>query len=249
MWVGTRVGRVFVSKNANAPSPTSVAFTRIDTPSQPSRFVSAGSRSTREPEPRVRLVLGYDAYTPTAPPATCSTSSPPGRRARPPGSNIASTSAISRSPPWPYDRGPVTCTSSTDLRRRRAPARQRALGARRGRSAARRGVRPQAAVGRFRECESNQSEPDCVRWPIQCRSNYYNQDLNYVWVTDTSTTPPTVAPLDRDGTQRSRRSCKNFKLARDGGHPMAIGLLSSPIGSAVKSTVRLTPSSFKMPKV
>jgi hypothetical protein len=29
-------------------------------------------------------------------------------------------------------------------------------------------------------------------------SNYYNQDLNYTWVTDRSTTPPTVAPMDRN---------------------------------------------------
>jgi Tol biopolymer transport system component len=29
-------------------------------------------------------------------------------------------------------------------------------------------------------------------------SNYYNQDLNYTWVTDRSTRQPKVAPMDRE---------------------------------------------------
>jgi Tol biopolymer transport system component len=44
----------------------------------------------------------------------------------------------------------------------------------------------------------NQTNPNLIAFAGQFNeeSNYYNQDLNYVWVTDTSTVPPTVAPLD-----------------------------------------------------
>jgi hypothetical protein len=46
----------------------------------------------------------------------------------------------------------------------------------------------------------NQTNPNLIAFAGQfnAESNYYNQDLNYVWVTDRSTTPPTVAPLDRE---------------------------------------------------
>jgi len=44
--------------------------------------------------------------------------------------------------------------------------------------------------------------PDCQRLAVagqfNAESNYYNQDLNYTWVTDRSTTPPTVAQMDRN---------------------------------------------------
>jgi hypothetical protein len=45
----------------------------------------------------------------------------------------------------------------------------------------------------------NQTNPNLVAFAGQFNreSNYYNQDLNYVWVTDTSTGWPRVAPLDR----------------------------------------------------
>lgn len=45
----------------------------------------------------------------------------------------------------------------------------------------------------------NQTNPNLIAFAGQFigDSNYYNQDLNYVWVTNRSTTPPTVAPLDR----------------------------------------------------
>ncbi len=45
----------------------------------------------------------------------------------------------------------------------------------------------------------NQTNPNLIAFAGQfnAESNYYNQDLNYVWVTDRSTMPPTVAPLDR----------------------------------------------------
>jgi hypothetical protein len=67
MWVGTRVGRVFVSKNANAPSPASVAFTRIDTPSQPGRFVSSVSVDPQNANHAFVSFSGYNAYTPATP--------------------------------------------------------------------------------------------------------------------------------------------------------------------------------------
>ena len=45
----------------------------------------------------------------------------------------------------------------------------------------------------------NQTSPNLVAFAGQFNreSNYYNQDLNYVWVTDTSTGRPRVAPLER----------------------------------------------------
>ena len=45
----------------------------------------------------------------------------------------------------------------------------------------------------------NQTTPNLVAFAGQFNggSSYYNQDLNYVWVTDTSTGRPRVAPLDR----------------------------------------------------
>jgi hypothetical protein len=46
----------------------------------------------------------------------------------------------------------------------------------------------------------NQANPNLVSFAGQFNgaSNYYNQDLNYTWVTDRSTTPPAVAPMDRE---------------------------------------------------
>jgi hypothetical protein len=45
----------------------------------------------------------------------------------------------------------------------------------------------------------NQTSPNLVAFAGQFNreSNYYNQDLNYVWVTDSATGRPRVAPLDR----------------------------------------------------
>ena len=44
----------------------------------------------------------------------------------------------------------------------------------------------------------NQTSPNLVAFAGQANrdNNYYNQDLNYVWVTDTSTGRPRVAPMD-----------------------------------------------------
>lgn len=45
----------------------------------------------------------------------------------------------------------------------------------------------------------NQTNPNLIAFAGQFNgeSNYYNEDLNYIWVTDRSTEPPMVAPLDR----------------------------------------------------
>jgi hypothetical protein len=44
----------------------------------------------------------------------------------------------------------------------------------------------------------NQTNPNLIAFAGQFNgeSNYYNEDLNYTWVTDRSTVPPTVAPMD-----------------------------------------------------
>ena len=67
LWVATRRGRLFVSTNANAPSAASVVFTRIDTASQPKRFISAIAVDPRRPTRAFVSFVGYNAYTPTTP--------------------------------------------------------------------------------------------------------------------------------------------------------------------------------------
>lgn len=66
MWVGTRRGRLFVSTNANAAA-ADVSYTRIDTPSQPRRFVSGISIDEHNPNHAIVSFSGYGAYTPTTP--------------------------------------------------------------------------------------------------------------------------------------------------------------------------------------
>jgi WD40-like Beta Propeller Repeat len=46
----------------------------------------------------------------------------------------------------------------------------------------------------------NQVNPDLIAFAGQFNrdSNYYDQDLNYTWVTDRTRRPPRVAPMDRD---------------------------------------------------
>lgn len=65
-WLGTRRGRVWLSKNMDA-APASVTFTRIDTPSQPRRFVSGIAIDNRNSNHAWVSFSGYDAYTPTTP--------------------------------------------------------------------------------------------------------------------------------------------------------------------------------------
>jgi hypothetical protein len=63
--VGTRRGRVFLSKNADAADPAAVTYTRIDTPQQPRRFVSGLALDPANPNHAFGSFSGYDAYTPT----------------------------------------------------------------------------------------------------------------------------------------------------------------------------------------
>ena len=61
LWAGTRIGRLFISKNADA-ARQNVKYTRIDTPGQPERFVSG---IAIEPSPATRRTRPDS-------PATCS---------------------------------------------------------------------------------------------------------------------------------------------------------------------------------
>jgi hypothetical protein len=70
LWAATLPGRVFVSKNADAPADT-VTFTRIDRPrgvagtlSTPGRFVSGIAIDPQDPNHAWISYSGYDAYTP-----------------------------------------------------------------------------------------------------------------------------------------------------------------------------------------
>jgi hypothetical protein len=87
IWAGTRRGRVWVAKNADSNNPatqvqepdccgtgfnerqTEVVFTRIDTPTQPRRFVSGISVDPRDPSGNTAFISfsGYEAYTPGQP--------------------------------------------------------------------------------------------------------------------------------------------------------------------------------------
>jgi hypothetical protein len=66
MWVGTGVGRVLVSRNANA-SAASVTFTRIDTAAQPNRAVSSIFVDPTNANHALATFSGYDANTPATP--------------------------------------------------------------------------------------------------------------------------------------------------------------------------------------
>jgi hypothetical protein len=67
MWVATRRGRLFVSANADAADPTAVVFKRIDTASQPTRFISGVAIDPANPNHAFVSFSGYNAYTPTTP--------------------------------------------------------------------------------------------------------------------------------------------------------------------------------------
>jgi len=66
LWAATRIGRVFVSKNADA-SPTAVSFARIDTNKTPGRFVSGIAVDPNDPNHAIVSYSGYNVYTPGAP--------------------------------------------------------------------------------------------------------------------------------------------------------------------------------------
>jgi PKD domain len=66
LWVGGRRGRVFVSKNADAPA-LRVGFDRIDTDNQPNRFVSGIAIDPADANHAYVSFSGYDAATPGQP--------------------------------------------------------------------------------------------------------------------------------------------------------------------------------------
>jgi hypothetical protein len=66
LWAGTRIGRVFVSRNANAPRQQ-VSYSRIDTPTQPERFVSGIAIDPANSNHAFVSFSGYEAYTPGQP--------------------------------------------------------------------------------------------------------------------------------------------------------------------------------------
>jgi hypothetical protein len=87
LWAGTRRGRIWVSKNADANDPAAVVqepdccgtgmnerqsdvtFTRVDTPAQPRRFPSGISVDPRDPTGNTAYISfsGYEAYSPGQP--------------------------------------------------------------------------------------------------------------------------------------------------------------------------------------
>ena len=67
MWTATRLGRLFISTNANATDPTKVSFTRIDTAAQPGRFISGIAVDPKNPYHAYVSFSGYSAYTPATP--------------------------------------------------------------------------------------------------------------------------------------------------------------------------------------
>jgi hypothetical protein len=69
LWTATSTGRVFVSKNADATDPASVAFTRIDTlaSNAPGRFVSSIYVDPANPNHAWISYSGYNFNTPSQP--------------------------------------------------------------------------------------------------------------------------------------------------------------------------------------
>ena len=66
LWVATRRGRLFVSKNADGPA-AAATFMRIDGAAQPTRFISGIAVDPLNPLHAFVSFSGYDAYTPTTP--------------------------------------------------------------------------------------------------------------------------------------------------------------------------------------
>ncbi|HVU77276.1 MAG TPA: Arc family DNA-binding protein [Gaiellaceae bacterium] len=67
MWAATATGRVFVTKNVDAPSSGDVTFTRIDNASSPNRFVSGITIDPKNANRAWITYTGYNANTPTTP--------------------------------------------------------------------------------------------------------------------------------------------------------------------------------------
>lgn len=66
LWLGTSLGRVFVSKNVNA-APASVEFNRVDSDLTPPRFVSGIAVDPHNPNRAFISYSGFSAVTPEAP--------------------------------------------------------------------------------------------------------------------------------------------------------------------------------------
>ena len=66
LWAATRRGRLFISKNANAEPESAVTFTRIDTATQPTRFVSGIAIDGSNPNHAFLSYSGYNAYAAAA---------------------------------------------------------------------------------------------------------------------------------------------------------------------------------------
>ena len=66
LWAATNVGRLFVSKNADAAGPD-VVFTRIDTPAMPNRFVTRIVPDRGDPNAAFISYSGFNALTPSSP--------------------------------------------------------------------------------------------------------------------------------------------------------------------------------------
>jgi hypothetical protein len=67
LWAGTRLGRVWVTTEANLPNANNVHFWRIDTPSTPGRFVSGIAVDPTDGNHAWISYSGYGAYTPGTP--------------------------------------------------------------------------------------------------------------------------------------------------------------------------------------
>jgi hypothetical protein len=67
LWAATTAGRVFISKNADAEPQSAVAWTRIDSTSQPGRFVSGIYVDPADGNHAWVSYSGYNGTTPTTP--------------------------------------------------------------------------------------------------------------------------------------------------------------------------------------
>jgi hypothetical protein len=63
LWAGTRIGRVFITRNADAPA-SAVTFHRLDTSDTPGRFVSGIAVDPSDARHAWISYAGYGAYTP-----------------------------------------------------------------------------------------------------------------------------------------------------------------------------------------
>ena len=66
LWVATRRGRLLLSKNADGPA-AATTFVRLDTPAQPTRFISGIAVDPLNSLHAFVSFSGYDAYTPSTP--------------------------------------------------------------------------------------------------------------------------------------------------------------------------------------